>query len=185
MLCLGASNFILASYPDFALLPFAKSTPPEYQAALAAYSKTLADYLSSLANNPPYGARIAYIDMYNLFPPVLANPEQYGFSPTVVGQNCISGVFSDETVPRSLCSDPDSRVVRDSLHVRALRTSLTGCIRESVLGYLPPISEGSPTHRRRSCESFGEGLLKRDSSVRLARVLPKRYSERTPLIFFV
>ncbi|KAG8915627.1 hypothetical protein FRC00_002204 [Tulasnella sp. 408] len=90
VLCLGASNFILASYPDFALLPFAKSTPPEYQTALSAYSKSLADSLFSLANNPPYGTRIAYIDMYNLFPPLLADPEQYGFSPSVVGQNCIS-----------------------------------------------------------------------------------------------
>ncbi|KAG9047531.1 hypothetical protein FS837_002055 [Tulasnella sp. UAMH 9824] len=115
----GACNFILASYPDFALLPFAKLTPPEYQAALSAYSKALADSISLLANNPPYGTRIAYIDMYNLFPSVLADPERYGFSPSVVGQNCISGVYSDETVPRSVCSDPDDRVFWDIYHPSA------------------------------------------------------------------
>ncbi|KAG8933051.1 hypothetical protein FRC01_011271 [Tulasnella sp. 417] len=115
----GASNFILASYPDFTLLPFAKSAPPQYKAALSAYSKALADSLSLLVNNPPNGTRIAYIDMYNLFPPVLADPERYGFSPSVAGQNCISGVFSDENVPRSVCSDPENRVFWDIFHPSA------------------------------------------------------------------
>ncbi|KIO25855.1 hypothetical protein M407DRAFT_24811 [Tulasnella calospora MUT 4182] len=116
---ISASNFILASYPDFALLPFAQSAPPLYQTALSAYSKALADSLSSLANNPPNGTRIAYIDMYSLFPPILADPERYGFSPGVAGQNCISGVYSSETVPRSVCSDPDKRVFWDIFHPSA------------------------------------------------------------------
>ncbi|KAG8915628.1 hypothetical protein FRC00_002205 [Tulasnella sp. 408] len=80
---IGASNFILASYPNLALLPFAKATPESYQAALSAYSKALADGLSSLAKNPPKSAHIAYVDLYNLFPQILANPKRYGFSPDV------------------------------------------------------------------------------------------------------
>ncbi|KAG8933050.1 hypothetical protein FRC01_011270 [Tulasnella sp. 417] len=115
----GASKFLLASYPDLARLPFAKSTPPSYQAALSAYSKELADSISSIAKNPPKGARIAYIDFYTLFSQILANPERYGFSPELVGKNCISGVEPGEGVPRTVCSDPDKRAFWDIYHPSA------------------------------------------------------------------
>ncbi|KAG8942716.1 hypothetical protein FRC04_003546 [Tulasnella sp. 424] len=117
----GASSFLLASFPDLALLPFAKKyTPPEYQTTLSTYSKNLADLLSSLAQNPPNGTRIAYLDLYTLFPQMLANPESFGFSPEVFDQNCINGVYSIEAgVPRSVCSDPDARVFWDIYHPSA------------------------------------------------------------------
>ncbi|KAG8933049.1 hypothetical protein FRC01_011269 [Tulasnella sp. 417] len=115
----GASNFMLVSYPDLALLPFAKATPESYQAALSEYSKSLADALSSLAKNPPNGARIAYVDLYSLFPQILAHPARYGFSPSVVGQNCISGAYPSEGVPRTVCSDPGKRVFWDIYHPSA------------------------------------------------------------------
>ncbi|KAG8915630.1 hypothetical protein FRC00_002207 [Tulasnella sp. 408] len=112
----GASNFILASYPDLALLPFAKATPESYQTVLSSYSKALADALSSLAKNPPKGTRIAYVDLYTLFPQILAHPERYGFSPSVVGLNCITGAYPSEGVPRSVCSDPGKRAFSDIYH---------------------------------------------------------------------
>ncbi|KAG8974963.1 hypothetical protein FRC05_006640 [Tulasnella sp. 425] len=99
-----------------ALLPFAKSTPSTYQTVLSTYSKDFANSLSSLASNPPKGTHVAYVDLYTLFPQILAHPERYGFSPTVVGQNCISGVYSTEGVPRSVCSDPDKRAFSDIYH---------------------------------------------------------------------
>ncbi|KAG8942719.1 hypothetical protein FRC04_003549 [Tulasnella sp. 424] len=112
----GASNFILVSYPDLALLPFAKSTPSSYQSVLSTYSKTFADSLSLLVHNPPKGTRIAYVDLYTLFPQILANPKRYGFSPEVVGQNCIKGVYPTEGIPRSVCSDPNERAFWDVYH---------------------------------------------------------------------
>lgn len=110
----GASNFLLAPYPDLALLPFVpKYTPPEYHTLLSAYSQSLANSLSSLASSPLEGTRIAYLDLYTVFPQILAQPQSYGFSPEVYAQNCLNGAYPTEGVPRTLCSDPDVRVVRD------------------------------------------------------------------------
>ncbi|KAG8942718.1 hypothetical protein FRC04_003548 [Tulasnella sp. 424] len=115
----SASNFIVISYPDLALLPFAKDTPPTYRTLLSAYSKDFANSLSSLARNPPKGTRIAYVDLYTLFGQILAHPERYGFSPRVVGQNCIRGAYPTEGVRRSVCSDPDKRAFSDIYHPSA------------------------------------------------------------------
>ncbi|KAG8988625.1 hypothetical protein FRB90_002635 [Tulasnella sp. 427] len=116
----GASTFIIASYPDLSLLPFAiKLGSPAYSTILSNYSTALANGLSALAKNPPTGTRIAYIDLYNIFPQILANPTKYGFSPQVVGQNCLNGAYPSEGVPRSVCSDPDKRVFWDIYHPSA------------------------------------------------------------------
>ncbi|KAG8933052.1 hypothetical protein FRC01_011272 [Tulasnella sp. 417] len=120
MIRAGASKFMLAPYPDLALLPFAgKYTPAEYHALLSTYSRSLAESLSSLANDPPEGTRIAYLDLYTLFPQILAQPGSFGFSPKVYAQNCINGVYPTEGVPRIVCSDPDERVFWDIYHPSA------------------------------------------------------------------
>ncbi|KAG8915626.1 hypothetical protein FRC00_002203 [Tulasnella sp. 408] len=116
----GASNFLLAPYPDLALLPFVpKYTPPEYHTLLSTYSQNLANSLSSLASSPPEGTRIAYLDLYTVFPQILAQPQSYGFSPEVYNQNCLNGAYPTEGVLRTLCSDPDVRVWWDIYHPSA------------------------------------------------------------------
>ncbi|KAJ6453312.1 GDSL-like Lipase/Acylhydrolase [Mycena sanguinolenta] len=84
---LGATNFLLATYPDLSQLPLSAYIPSPAAASLKNYTTSLRADLFAL---------------------------NYGYDPSTDGKSCLTGAYSE--APRMLCSDPDNYIFRDEYH---------------------------------------------------------------------
>ncbi|KAF7343174.1 Carbohydrate esterase family 16 protein [Mycena venus] len=110
---LGATNFLLATYPDLSRLPLSAYIPSSAAASLKAYTTSLRAGLFALKSHRPH-LHIALADLYMLFQDFFAHPKSYGYDPSTDGKSCLTGAYSE--APRMLCSDPDNYIFWDEYH---------------------------------------------------------------------
>lgn len=111
----GATNFLLATYPDLSRLPLSAYIPSSAAASLKTYTTSLRADLFALKSHRPH-LHIALADHYVLFQDFFAHPKRYGYDPSTDGKSCLTGAYSE--APRMLCSDPDNYIFWDEYHVR-------------------------------------------------------------------
>ncbi|KAJ7322963.1 GDSL-like Lipase/Acylhydrolase [Mycena albidolilacea] len=110
---LGATNFLLATYPDLSRLPLSAYIPSSAAASLKTYTTSLRAHLFALKSHRPH-LHIALADHYVLFQDFFAHPKNYGYDPSTDGKSCLTGAYSE--APRTLCSDPDNYIFWDEYH---------------------------------------------------------------------
>jgi phospholipase/lecithinase/hemolysin len=112
----GANKFLVASYPDLAIMPQQIFNNQSVNEIYHNYSVQYRDELARLAEDHD---EVAYADVFSLFQKFVQDPERFGFDPSVVGKACLTGAYNP-TVPRTLCNDPDKYVFWDDYHVRTI-----------------------------------------------------------------
>ncbi|KAJ6555698.1 GDSL-like Lipase/Acylhydrolase [Mycena vulgaris] len=110
---LGATNFLLATYPDLSRLPLSAYIPSSAAASLKTYTTSLRADLFALKSHRPH-LHIALADLYELFQDFFSHPKSYGYDPSTDGKSCLTGAYSE--APRMLCSDPDNYIFWDEYH---------------------------------------------------------------------
>ncbi|KAJ6536837.1 SGNH hydrolase-type esterase domain-containing protein [Mycena capillaripes] len=110
---LGATNFLLTTYPDLSRLPLSAYIPASEAASLKTYTTSLRADLFALKSHRPH-LHIALADLYVLFQDFFAHPKSYGYDPSTDGKSCLTGAYSE--APRMLCSDPDNYIFWDEYH---------------------------------------------------------------------
>jgi len=110
---LGATKFLLVSYPDFVLFPYHAYNSQSGNQLLDSFSISLTKEIVELATPRRL---VAYADLFALFQDFVSRPLHYGFDPNVLGDSCLTGAYFE--APRTLCDDPDKYVFWDEFHVK-------------------------------------------------------------------
>ncbi|KAJ6503685.1 GDSL-like Lipase/Acylhydrolase [Mycena sanguinolenta] len=110
---LGATNFLLTTYPDLSRLPLSAYIPSPAAASLKNYTTSLRADLFALKSHRPH-LHIALADIYVLFQDFFAHPKSYGYDPSTDGKSCLTGAYSE--APRMVCSDPENYIFWDEYH---------------------------------------------------------------------